>query len=58
MAINSINVARYSFLIEDLKKLLEEAKKKKKEMLDDIEKIKNTIRTQLKIINEGIPKYY
>ena len=57
-AINSINAVRYSYLIEDLKKLLEEAKKKKKEMLDDIEKIKNTIRTQLKIINEGIPKYY
>ena len=57
-AINIINVIRYNSLIKDLKKLLEEAKEKRKKMLDDINIIKNFIRKKLTIINEGIPKYY
>ena len=57
-AINIINLGRYNSLIKDLKKLLEEAKEKRKKMLDDINIIKNFIRKKLTIINEGIPKYY
>ena len=56
--INIINVVKYINLIKDLKKLLEEAKEKRKKMGDDINKIKNFIRKKLTIINEGIPKYY
>ena len=57
-AINIINLARYDSLIKDLKKLLEEAKEKRKKMLDDINIIKSFIRKKLTMINEGIPKYY
>ena len=56
--INIINVVKYNNLIKDLKKLLEEAKEKRKKMGDDINIIKNFIRKKLTIINEGIPKYY
>ena len=57
-AINIINLGRYNSLIKDLKKLLEEAKEKRKKMLDDINIIKSFIRKKLTMINEGIPKYY
>jgi len=56
--INIINVVKYNNLIKDLKKLLDEAKEKRKKMGDDINIIKNFIRKKLTIINEGIPKYY
>ena len=56
--INAINVVKYVNLIKDLKNLLEEAKEKRKKMLDDINIVKNFIKKKLTIINEGIPKYY
>ena len=55
--INGINLVRYTLLIKDLKALLEESKREREKMNEDIKIIRNYLATKLKIIIQGIPTY-
>ena len=55
--IHNINYSRYIFLIRDLKNLLEEVKKERETMLNNIDEIKTHLKKSMNKIINGMPIY-